>query len=296
MKFLVTGSSGFVGRQISKDLAESSQVFSCFHKTRPDIGTPVLMDITRTDDIENAIQKIKPDVIIHCAAMADVNQCEKEKDLARSINVKATETIARQAAKIRSFLVYISTDYVFDGKHSMRKESDETNPVNYYGMTKLEGEQKVQEVASKWCIARTCVPYGTHPTRKNFLTHVLEALQKRQEFPAPVDQHICPTYLPNLSRMIIEMGTRQIAGIIHLAGSTRVSRYDMAVMISEKLGLDQALLKPVKMSEMKNWTAKRPHDTSLDTSKAYKILKEKPLGIEEGLDLYIKEIRAKIQS
>ena len=122
MKFLVTGSSGFVGRQVSKDLAESCQVFSCFHKTKPDIGTPVLMDITRTDDIENAIQKIKPDAIIHCAAMADVNQCEKEKDLARSINVKATETIARQAAKIRSFLVYISTDYVFDGKHSMRKE------------------------------------------------------------------------------------------------------------------------------------------------------------------------------
>src|SRR5574337_1171000 len=283
MKFLVTGCAGFVGRQLARDLAESSQVYSCYHRTRPDIGIPIQMDLTRSDDIENTISQVRPDVIIHCAAIADVNLCEKEQDLATRVNVDATETIARQAAKLKSFLVYISTDYVFDGKDGMRRESDVTNPINHYGRTKLEGEKKVQDVASKWCIARICVPYGTHPTRKNFLSYVVESLQARKEFHAPIDQHICPTYLPNLSRMIIEMGTRQIAGMIHLAGATRVSRYEMAKMISEKLSLDSTLLKPVKISEMKNWTAKRPQDTSLDTSKASKILKEKPLGIEAGL-------------
>lgn len=96
MKFLVTGSAGFVGRQIAKELAESSQVYSCYHKIRPDIGIPISMDITRNDDIEKTIQSIKPDAIFHCAAMADVDLCEKQQDLASKINVKATETIPRQ--------------------------------------------------------------------------------------------------------------------------------------------------------------------------------------------------------
>ncbi|MGI0046895.1 MAG: dTDP-4-dehydrorhamnose reductase [Nitrosotalea sp.] len=285
MKFLVTGSAGLVGRQITKDLFESSQVYSCYHKARPDFGIPISMDLTRIDDIEKTIQKIKPDTIIHCAAMADPDLCEKEQEIATKINVKATEIISRQAAKIKSFLIYISTDYVFDGKNGNKKESDTPNPINHYGKTKLQGEQAVQDLAPKWCIARTSIPYGTHPTRKNLLSFVIESLQEKKEFQAPKDQYICPTYLPNLSRMLIELGTRQIAGTIHLSGATRVSRYEMAKMISEKLSLDTTLLKPVKISDMTNWTAKRPQDSSLDTSKANKILKEKPLGISrQGLN------------
>ncbi|MGI0045743.1 MAG: dTDP-4-dehydrorhamnose reductase [Nitrosotalea sp.] len=293
MKFLVTGSAGFVGRQLVKDLSESSQVYSCYHKTRPDFGIPTQMDITRNGDIEKTIQSIKPDAIFHCAAMADVDLCEKEQELASKINVKATENISRQAAKIKAFLVYISTDYIFDGKNGNKKESDTPNPINHYGKTKLQGELTVQDLAPKWCIARTSIPYGTHPTRKNFLSFVIESLQARIEFQSPKDQYICPTYLPNLSRMLIELGTRQIAGIIHLSGATRVSRYEMAKMISEKLSLDTTLLRPVKISEMTNWTAKRPQDSSLDASKANKMLKEKPLDIKSGLDLYAKQLKAK---
>ena len=91
--------------------------------------------------------------------------------------------------------------------------------------------------------------------------------------------------------MLAEMGTRQIAGIIHLAGATRVSRYEMARLLSERLGLDPKLITRAKMSDMKDWSAPRPHDSSLDTSKAKKILKEKPLGFEAGLELYARQIR-----
>ena len=294
LRFLVTGAAGFVGRQIARDLAESGRVYSGYNRTRPDTGIPVPMDISREDDIESAIRKARPDVIIHCAAVADVNLCERERDLATRINATATGAIARQAAKTRAFLVYISTDYVFDGKNGMRRESDATGPVNHYGATKLEGERRVQEEASKWCIARICVPYGTHPERRDFLSHVAGECSAGREFPSPVDQHISPTYLPNLSRMVIEIGTRNIAGTVHLAGATRVSRYEMARMLAEKLGLDASLVRPVSMSDMKSWTAKRPHDTSLDTSKAAKMLKEKPLGIEPGLELYARHLRARL--
>src|SRR5579875_4063091 len=150
MKFLVTGSAGLLGRQLARDLSESCQVYSCYHRTRPDYGIPTPMDLSRPDQIEATISKTRPDVIFHCAAITDADACEREQDLASMINVKATETLARQAAKIKSFLVYISTDQVFDGKKGMKIESDTPGPVNHYGRTKLEGEKAVQEVSSKW--------------------------------------------------------------------------------------------------------------------------------------------------
>ena len=292
MRFLVTGSAGLLGRQLARDLAESSLVYSCYHKARPDFGIPTVMDLSRAEDIEETISKVKPDVIFHCAAISDADLCEKDKDLASRINAKATEAIAKQAAKLKSFLVYVSTDQVFDGKQGMRIESDTPNPVNHYGATKLEGEKAVQEFAPKWCIARTSVVYGTHPARDNFVGHVVDSLRRNEKYRAFVDQYNCPTYLPNLSRMLVEMGSRQIAGMIHLAGATRISRYDMAKMISENLGLDSKLIIPSHMSEMDR-KAPRPQDPSLDTSKARKILKEKPMGFEEGLELYIRQLKAK---
>ncbi len=292
MKFLVTGSAGLLGRQLARDLSESCQVYSCYHRTRPDYGIPTPMDLSRPDQIEATISKTRPDVIFHCAAITDADACEREQDLASMINVKATETLARQAAKIKSFLVYISTDQVFDGKKGMKIESDTPGPVNHYGRTKLEGEKAVQEVSSKWCIARTSVIYGSHPERTNFLSQVASSLGSGKKYPALADQYLTPTYLPNLSRMLAEIGTRQIAGTIHLAGRTRVSRYDMARMLSEKLGLDRKLVTRAKMSDMKNWAAPRPRDSSLDTSKACKILKEKPLAFEAGLGLYARQLRS----
>lgn len=293
MRFLVTGSAGLLGRQITRVLAESSQVISCYHKARPDFGIPTPLDLSRTQDIEDTISRARPDVIFHCAAVADADMCEADKETALRINTGATEDIARQAAKLKSFLVYVSTDQVFDGRQGMRRESDVPNPLNHYGITKLKGEKAVQELATKWCIARTSMIYGIHPTRDNFLVHVAEALKKKEKFPALVDQYSCPTYLPNLSKMLAELGTRQIAGMIHLAGATRISRYDMAKMVSERLGLDSKLLVPSRMSEMKNWRAPRPRDSSLDTSKAQKILKEKPLGFEEGLGMYLRQLKPK---
>ena len=296
MKFLITGSAGLVGRQLARDLSESSQVYSCYRRARPEYGIPTPMDLARPDDIGEAISRVKPDVIFHLAAISDADTCEREKGLATAINVRATEEIARQAARLRSFLVYLSTDQIFDGKGRMRRESDRPNPVNHYGRTKLEGEGAVQDLSSKWCIARTSVVYGYHPARTNFLASVASRLLSGEKCLALEDQHVSPTYLPNLSRMLSEMGTRQIAGVIHLAGGTRVSRYEMARMLSERLGLDARLLTRAKMSDMKDWSAPRPHDSSLDTTKAGKILKERPLPFEAGLELYARQLRARSSS
>lgn len=290
MKFLVTGSAGLVGRQVAKDLLESSeQIYSGYHTTKPQYGIPTPIDLVNSENIIKIIENIKPDVIIHLAAVTNVDLCEKEKDLALKINAKATEIIAKQAARHGSFFVYVSTDYVFDGEMGMKKENDPTNPIDYYGKSKLEGENAVRDLASSWCIARTSTPFGNHPQKKSFPLFVIENLKTKKEICIVTDQYTSPTYVPNLSKMIIEISTRQIVGVMHVAGATRISRYEMAEMIADKLNLDKKLLKPVTINEM-NWMAKRPRDSSLDVSKIVSILKEKPLAIEQGIDHFIQEL------
>ena len=292
MKFLVTGSAGLVGSQVVKDLTKlDHQVYSCYNNSKPEFGNQVQLDLTNNDAIIKTVEDIKPDVVIHLAAMTLVDLCEKEKELALKINARATQTLAKQAARYHSFFVYVSTDYVFDGQAGMKKESDTPNPINYYGNSKYQGELALQDLASSWCIARTSTPFGVHNTRKSFPTFVIENLQAKKETSAIIDQYTSPAYVPNLSQMLIEISTRQILGIIHLASTSKISRYDMAILVAEKLGLDSGLIKSVALEDMKNWIAKRPKDSSLDVSKATQILNEKPLSVEEGLDCFLSEIK-----
>ena len=149
MKFLITGSTGLVGSQVIKDLVQQNHtVYSCYHNEKPFHGTPIQLDLTTQDKIIQTLQETKPDRIIHLAAMTNVELCETEKELATQINTKATETIAKQAAKQQAFFVYVSTDYVFDGKIGMKKEDDATNPLGVYGKSKLEGEHTLNNLAS----------------------------------------------------------------------------------------------------------------------------------------------------
>ena len=291
MKFLVTGSSGLVGSQVVHDLVRpENQVYACYSQSKPQDGIPVQLDLVNDNNIIQVVGNIKPDVVIHLAAMTNVDLCEKEKELALKINAKATQTLAKQAARYGSFFVYVSTDYVFDGEKGMKGEDDMPSPVDYYGYSKYQGEIAVQDMASSWCIARTSTPFGMHHTKKSFPVFVAENLRAKKEISIVTDQYTSPTYVPNLSQMLIEISTRQILGVIHLAGSTRISRYGMASLVAEKLGLAKNLLKPASMESM-NWIAKRPKDSSLDVSKATRILKEKPLSVDDGLGRFISEIK-----
>jgi dTDP-4-dehydrorhamnose reductase len=293
MKFLVTGSTGLVGRQVVKDLVQSyDNVYSCFHNSKPEAGIATQLDLTNPENIIKVVQSTKPDVIIHLAAMTDVDQCETEKEMALKINAKSTAILSEQAAKHGAFLVYVSTDYVFDGVSGMKKESDIPNPIGYYGKSKLEGEIAVHDLATNSCIARTSTPFGIHPTKKSFPVLLAENLKAKKETPVITDQYTSPTYLPNLSKMLIEISTRTLKGIFHVSGATRISRYDTAVMVAEKFGLDKNFIKPVKITDM-NWIAKRPKDSSLDVSKATLLLKEKPMTVQQGLNLLIEQLRQK---
>ena len=290
MKFLVIGSAGLIGSQVVKDLTKQNhQVYSCYNDSIPQNGIPAKLDLTNQIDIKNILNEIQPDAVIHLAAMTGVDLCEIEQNLAMTINAKATETLANESAKLKAFFVYVSTDYVFDGKTGMKKENDSPNPLGFYGKSKLAGEIALNSLASGWCIARTSTPFGIHHTKKSFPLWVKENLESKKEISVLTDQFTSPTYVPNLSKMLIEVATRQITGIIHLAGASRISRYAFAEMVADRLNLDKTLLKPATVSEM-NWKAQRPQDSSLDVSIATEILEEKPKKIEQSLDLFLSEL------
>ena len=292
LKVLVTGSAGLVGQQVVKDLSNTHQVFSCYNKLKPEYGDSVKMDLKNCEMISSILTEKKPDIVIHLGAMTGVDLCEKEKTSASEINTKATEIIAKECSKLNSFLVYVSTDYVFDGNLGMYKEDDVTNPLGFYGKSKLEGEKVVQNFSTNWCIARTSTPFGLHPTKKSFPMWVIENLQKQKQIDVLIDQFTSPTYIPNLSRMLIEISERRITGIIHTAGASKISRYQMASMVSDKLNLDSTLLKQISINKM-TWVAQRPKDSSLDVSRAISILNEKPQKIDQSLNLFIDEMKSK---
>jgi len=289
LKFLVTGSAGLIGHQVVKDLSETHEVFSCYNKSKPEFGIPTKMDLLNHEMISNVLSEKNPDIVIHLGAMTAVDLCDTQQDNALKINSQATEILAKECSKINSFMVYVSTDYVFNGNSGLYKENAVTNPLGFYGKSKLLGEKSIQNFSSNWCIARTSTPFGLHPTKKSFPIWVIENLQKQKQIDILTDQFTSPTYVPSLSRMLIEISERHLNGIIHAAGASKISRYEMAQMISEKLGLDGKLLKEVSINDLK-WEAPRPKDSSLNVSKAISILNHKPQKIDYNINNFIDEI------
>jgi len=290
-KILVTGAAGLIGTQVVKDLLDNNtQVYSCYNNTKPELGIITHLDLTKEEDIVNVMNHVKPDIIIHLGAMTDVELCETEKELASKINTNATEILALESEKQNAFFVYMSTDYVFDGKAGMKKEEDEPNPINFYGKSKLDGEKVFKKITTPNIIVRTSTPFGMHSKKISFPIWIKKNLELKKEMSVLIDQYTSPSYIPNISKMIIEIVERKITGIIHLAGDTKISRYDFAIHIAKAINMNQQFLKPTKMMQM-NWKAQRPIDSSLDVTKAKKILEHKPEKIEKSLKLFFNELK-----
>ena len=281
-----------MGQQVVKDLSKSHEVFSCYNKSKPEHGNAIKMDLLNHEMISNVMSEKKPNVVIHLGAMTGVDLCEKDQDNALKINSQATEILAKESSKTNAFIVYVSTDYVFDGNIGMYKENDTTNPLGFYGKSKLLGEKSIQNFSSDWCIARTSTPFGLHPTKQSFPIWVIENLQRQKQIDVLSDQFTSPTYIPNLSRMLIEISERHLNGIFHVAGATKISRYEMASIISKKLNFDEKLLREISINELK-WEAQRPKDSSLDVSKIASILNEKPQKINQSINPFIDELMTK---
>lgn len=280
----VTGASGLLGSNIVKAAENSNKVVPT-HNTRPLFTNSIKLDVTDREEVFRVIIKLKPDVFVHTAAETNVDKCEVEKEKAWKVNSQGTKNIAEACNTIGAKLIYISTDYIFDGDKGFYREDDEAKPVNYYGLTKLKGESFVSEISKDYVIARASVIYGWHPWKVNFATWVIESLRHGKQISIVDDHYNSPTLANNLAEALVEIIERDLSGVYHTAGSQRINRHVFAVKIAETFGLDSGLIKPVKMRELKSWIAQRPRDSSLCLNKAQKKMKTKFLNVQESLNL-----------
>lgn len=283
-KIVVTGSSGLLGSIITQ-LVKNDFIVVPIHFRERLFSDSIKLDITNKSEVFGLLQKLKPDILIHVAAETNVDRCEREKNYAWKTNVEGTRNLAEICGKNNAKMVFISTDYVFDGEKGLYKEKDEPNPINYYGLTKLKGEEELEKNCWDYVIARTSVLYDWSRRKLNFATWVIDSLRRNQNIQVVDDHFNSPTLASNLSEALLEIVKKDLSGIYHMAGSERLNRYAFSLRIAEKFNLDAGLIKPIKMSELATWVAKRPKDSSLSLEKAIKKLQTKFLNVQESLNI-----------
>ena len=281
-KILITGTSGLLGSKIAEQARKHYEVIPTYG-TKPVFRNSVKMNITDERNVLRVFSKFRPDIVVHTAADTDVDKCEVEKEHAWKINAEGTKNIAKICSRMKAKIVYVSTDYVFDGNKGVYTEKEEANPVNYYGLTKLEGEKHVLEICEDHLIVRTSVLYGWHPWKRNFVKWVIRSLTEKRRVNIVNDHYNSPTLAYNLAEAVLEIVKKDLKGLYHTAGSERINRFGFALKIAETFDLDSSLIRPITMSELKMWVAKRPRDSSLCVDKIQKELQTKLLNVREGL-------------
>lgn len=254
-KILVTGSNGMLGQDLVPILEDEG--YDVIETTRN------TLDITDFKKVEETLKNYKPDYVIHCAAYTNVDGAEAEQELAAKINASGTENLAKICAKYDITLVYISTDYVFDGKkQEPYLPYDKTNPLNTYGKTKLEGEKAVQKYCKKYYITRTSWLYGHHG--KNFVETMI-SLADKPELKVVDDQIGCPTWTVEFSNGIAKLlEEKPEYGIYHICGSGETSWYGFAKEIFKLIGKN-VNIKPCKTEEFPR-PATRPMHSTLENN------------------------------
>lgn len=292
MRILVTGASGLLGIEVVKKLRGEQHEVIPTHHSKPLHANSIKLDIIEKQAVNTLITKIKPNIVIHAAAQTNVDLCEKQPKHAHQVNVEGTRNIAKASQKAKGKLIYISTDYVFNGEKGNYTEEDQTNPINAYGLTKLKGEQETAKYCKNYLILRASVNFGWHPHKQNFATWIINCLRQGREINIVTDHYNTPTLTDNLAQVIGDAIEKDLKGLYHASGAERISSYQFAEKIAEKFSLPRNLIKTIKMKNLETsetWLAKRPRDSSLSTFKVQNEITTKILNINEALEVMKEE-------
>lgn len=285
-RLFITGGSGLLGSKFRYIAGNEYEIVTTHHKNPGE--NSVSFDITDENDVMDKITSLNPDAVIHAAALTNVDYCEDHPEEAWNVNAKGTDNIAKACEKIDSKLIYVSTDFVFDGERGMYSEEDKTNPLGYYASTKLEGEEFIRQHDDlDYAVTRVSVLYGWH-TRINFVTWVIDELKHGNEINIVTDQYNSPTLADNAAEAMLKIFEKDKTGIYHTVGDERINRFDFAQNIAKVFDLDSSLINPTKSTNFVQ-KAKRPKDSSLNVEKARKDLGIKMLNTTEGLN-YMKKV------
>ena len=236
MPILITGANGQLGRALQETLSHEALIL----KDLPDFD---LTDST----CEKEIMAANPDVILHVAAYTDVDGAEREASLANAVNVRGTTYVARAAQALGARLMYVSTDYVFDGeKNSPYTEKDTPRPLNQYGLSKYKGEQAALTLCENTLVVRTAWLYGY--AGKNFVTTIMRLATETLPLEVVDDQRGCPTYADDLAKAIRQLLTGRMQGICHVTNSGHCTWQEFAQAIVQQMGLE-IVVRPITTAQ-----------------------------------------------
>lgn len=281
LKFMVTGVNGQLGHDITMRLKEMD--FDVIAPRRDEL------DLINKEQVKKYILKEKPDMIIHCAAYTAVDKAEDEKDLCYLVNVEGTRAVAKAAKEINSKVVYISTDYVFDGLgNEPYSEVNKTNPVNYYGYTKEQGEKIVRELIDRHFIVRTSWVYGLNGN--NFVGTMLKLAKSRNEINVVSDQIGAPTYTKDLAAFIVDLVQSNKYGTYHGVNEGYCSWHEFAISIFEKSGIDMKV-NPISSDDYPT-KAKRPLNSRLSKENTDKAGIDRMPYWQDAITRFIEELKS----
>lgn len=291
IKILVTGANGLLGQKLTSLLCTDPEI-EVIATTRGKLSYTLIngrfekLDVTQEVEVERVINSIKPDVVIHTAAMTQVDQCETEQATCWLNNATAVEYIVKACEKSGALLIHISTDFIFDGSHGPLEETATPNPISYYGQSKLEGERIVQKSTLRWAILRTVLVYGVTKdmSRSNIVLWVKKSLEEGKSINVVNDQWRTPTLAEDLAMGCMLAAKKRAKGIYNISGSEMMTPYDIAIRTARFFKLDEKLIKVTDSTQFKQ-PARRPPRTGFIIDKAKRELGYSPHTFEEGLEV-----------
>lgn len=296
MKLLITGANGLLGQklisQIQEDknielLATSRGAARFLHKN----VAYQSLDIENPREVNEVVGQFKPDVIIHTAAMTNVDTCEQNRDACWSANVSAVENLVKAAESNNAFIIHLSTDFIFDGEAGPYSEESEGRPVNFYGESKLASEEVVKKCRTPWAIVRTVLVYGITPglSRSNIILWVKDGLENGKTLQIVDDQMRSPTLAEDLAAGCLLVAKRKAEGIYHISGKEILTPYEMAIKTADYFQLDKSLINQTDSTRFTQ-PAKRPPKTGFIIKKAVEELGYQPHSFDEGIAILASQI------
>jgi len=292
MKVLITGANGLLGQKLIALLHQKEGV-EVIATSRGGARIQELdeaqyhaLDVTDNATVIDLFSKLQPDVVIHTAAMTQVDDCELNQEECKVANIEAVRNVVAGCQAINSHLIHLSTDFIFDGSEGPLTEDAEPGPVNFYGETKLAAEKLIVESGISYGIARTVLVYGIVPglSRSNIILWVKDSLEKNKNINVVDDQWRTPTLVEDLAEGCWLMAKIKATGIFNISGEDMLTPYDMAQMVAEHFQLNNKLINRANSSTFSQ-PAKRPAKTGFNIDKAVKELGYKPHSFKQGIEI-----------
>lgn len=298
-RILVTGSNGLLGQKLTDLCLSDPEIILIATSKGPNRhpldGSFIYedMDILNLPQMEEIVEKHKPDVIINTAAMTNVDSCESDRETCYALNVEAVKSLIGISERNDIQLIHLSTDFIFDGESGPYSEEDRPNPLSYYGQTKLEAEELLKNSSCKWVILRTIIVYGivNDMSRSNIILWAKSALEKGEQINVVDDQWRMPTLAEDLASCCLLAAKKNVQGVFNASGKDMFSIIELVRKVAEYWGFDQSLIKPISSDSLKQ-AAKRPKRTGFILDKTERVLDYRPRSFQQGLAFVDAQLQA----